>query len=185
MRLSDIQAIRPAEGAGSAACVDAIATARAERERQVANQALAEAIRADTLAHDAKALSAAEKDASTARLVVEQLDAMLALLRADLAAAQGRERLAELREQHAALEPLAAELRRWQTEDYPKIARLIHVGLDAQLALATATRAFILRVEDEYGRPEVRAAGELGVALPVVAPPLPAAWFPNWQRTVS
>lgn len=185
MRLSELQALRLGDGAGSEAISASIDTAMAERDRQRAKQAAAEAFRADTLAHDAKALHAAEKDAGTARLIVEQVDTLLGLLRADLAAAQGRETLEDLRNEHAGLEPLAAELRRWQAEDYPRIARLIHVGLDAQFALAAASQAFLLRVEEEYARPEVRAAGELGVTLPRFSAPLPAAWFPNWQRQVS
>ncbi len=182
MRLSDIQSIRPADGAESAAFLEAIAVAKAERQRQVANQAAAEEMRSDTLAHDVKALRAAEVDASSARLVVEQLDALLELLRTDLAAAQGREILAELREEHAALEPLAAALRRWQAEDYPALARMIHVGLDAQHSLAAATQAFLARVDTQYARFEVAEAGKLDRALPVVGDIIPSMVFFNWQR---
>ena len=68
MRLSELQAIRPGEGASSAIVLAAIAAAMAERKRQLEKRAAALAIRADNLAHDDKTMRAAKEDAETAEL---------------------------------------------------------------------------------------------------------------------
>ena len=181
MKLADIQALRPPEGADSDTIAASIELAVQYRQDAAEQQRAATAIRADVLAGDDKALIAAQRDTEAARLAVERFDALLPLLRADYTAATGRETVAELRSKAEALHPMADELRRWQDEDYPKIAELIGVGLEAHHALMNATQALIVRTEAEYARPEVAAAGKIGVDFPNLAEPFPVSLFPNFE----
>lgn len=183
MKLNDVLALRPAKGIDAAGLSAAIGSAEAIRRRLRAEEAEANTARAGMLlAADDKAIAAAEGTAAAAQLGAERIEAILPLMRGDLAAVQGRETVAALQAEHAALLRKLAELRRWQAEDYPQIAVLIGRGHHAHDAAAAAHADFVCGVKAAYQRPEVRDAGLLDVVeLPQLDGVLPRQVFSNWN----
>lgn len=182
MRLNDVLALRPPQDADAADLLDAIRTAEETAKRLRAEAATANTARSGLLlTADDKALAAAEAARASAQLAAERVEAMLPGMRQDLAAAQGRETVADLQAEHAALVASVAELRRWQAEDYPQIMALIAKGFRAHDAAYAAHAGFVRNVKDAYERPEVRDAGPLGVELPQLDGVLPRQVFFNWK----
>ena len=178
MRLNDVLALRPPQDADAADLLDAIRTAEGTAKRLRAEAATANTARSGLLlTADDKALAVAEAARASAQLAAERVEAMLPGMRQDLAAAQGRETVADLQAEHAALVASVAEVRRWQAEDLPQIP----ARFAAHDAAAAAHAAFVRNVKDAYERPEVRDAGPLGVELPQLDGVLPRQAFPNWK----
>ena len=180
MKLDAILALRPADDAGTAELADSITRAEAHRAELLRSAAAAAVLRADVLAPDDK-LKAAERTAAECRLAVERIEALLPQLRDRLLTASGVETVAALRAERAALEPELAELRRWQSDDFPRMRELIGVGFKAHDRAYAAIECWKANVIAAYAREEVRAAGELGVDLPQLQGPLPRHTFPGWK----
>ena len=140
----------------------------------------ADRTRRDVLTDD-KVIAAAERDATASRLAAERLAAIIPDLKADLAAARERDMRGELLAKHVQVERKLAELRRWQSESYPEIARLISVGLRAQEAARTALDGFKANVGAAYELEAMRDGGPLGVTLAAMSEPMPRSIFPGWS----
>lgn len=189
MTLTEVLELHPGEGADAATLSEALAAAEAKRDQLQEQAQQAERVRSEGLLQaDDRSLQAAEREAAQARLAADRIAALLVQLQADHAAAQDRERaargqdtLAALRAEHAAVEDALDALRRWQTEDFPKLAEMIGTGFRLHDAAHAATGRFENNVQAAYQREEVREAGPLGVHLPELSAPLPRRVFPGWR----
>ncbi len=174
MKLEDVLALRPA-GATAAELVTAIDHAE-ELARGFARRAaeLDRTRAASLLTAEDKAIAKAEQEASTARLAADRIEALLPLMRADLAAAEGRETREALRAEVPALVEAMAALQRWQVETYPLIAETIREGFRYQDAAMGGLRDWMARVDGAYARQEVRDAG-----------PLDVSWAPEGAKPID
>jgi len=182
VKLDEIRALCPGEGADANTLSAALVTALAKRTELAERASKAEHARRDVLGADDKALLSAERDAAQARLSMDRVDAMLSTIKAQLAAARGRETIAALRADAAELVNLAEAVRAWQRDQYPGIAEAIGAGLHVEQVATTAFAEFHARVDVAYRDPAVREAGALGVELPALNGIRPSLIFPNWQR---
>ena len=180
MKLETILALRRPAGTSTAELAAAVRTAENSRRELLAAAQAAEASRKNVLLDD-RALSAAERDGAQASLAAERLAAILPEMRADLDAARARDVRTALLTEHAEVEIATAELRRWQAESYPEIARLIGVGLRAQDAARTALDGFKANVAAAYESEAMRDGGPLGVTLSAMSEPMPRSIFPGWS----
>ncbi len=183
MKLSDILELHPGADAGSAALGLALTAAQTKRDELLAEAAAADGERtAGLLTADDKALVAIERTGQTARLAADRIDAMLPELRADLAVARGRETVAELNTLAETVEQRVAAMSKWQTEQYPELAKLIGAGLHAEAAAVDAYAEFAARVDSEFRRQEVRDAAPAGVHVDAPSGLRPSYLFQNWAR---
>jgi regulator of protease activity HflC (stomatin/prohibitin superfamily) len=123
------------------------------------------------LTADDKTILKADQEVAAARLTVQRLDALLPALHEDLARAEGRETVMQLRAEAEATASRIAALTAWQEEELPKVWELIARGFMLEDAATAASGQFLNSVKAAYERREVREAGPIGVAVP----DLPAA----------
>ena len=180
MKLVDVLELRPPAGADSATLAAAVRAAEAKRRDMLTAAEAAETARRDVLLDD-RTLSAAERDAAQAKLTAARITAILRDMRADLDAARAREFRASLLAEHAEVEQKVAELRQWQADSYPEIARLIGAGLLAQDAARSAVERFKFNVAAAYESEAMRDTGPLGVVLPALGDPMPRTIFAGWS----
>ena len=183
MKLTEILEMHPGADAGSAVLGLALTAALAKRDEFLAEAAAADQERrAGLLSLDERALTTIEKTAATARLAADRIGAMLPQLRADQAAASGRETVAELRALAGTVEQRVATMQEWQTRSYDQIAQLIGAGLHAEHEACAAYAEFVARVGTEFARQEVRDAAPAGVSVTAPSGARPSHLFPNWDR---
>ena len=182
MKLTEILDLHPGAEADSAALGRALAVALAKRDELLGEVAAAEQERrAGLLTADEKALTAIEKTASTARLAVDRVEAILPQLRADLVVAQGRETVTELQAEAAKVDGLIGNVERWQQEDFPRVAELIGAGLHAEREAIDAYGALLGRIDVEFASQAVRDAAPAGVQVKAPGGHRPSHLFPTWQ----
>ncbi|MBP0445012.1 hypothetical protein J8J14_09490 [Roseomonas sp. SSH11] len=181
MTLDQILALHP-KGADAATLRTAITTAEEMQAslRLQADTAKAERER-NLLTRSDKELQGLERDAVNAVLAADRIAALLPAMRADLAAAEGREALDDLRAEAGLLKEAFEALQRWQATEFVQIKAMIGTGFRLEEAARNAHAGFVLRLQDAYARQEVRDAGPLGVPVPSMPGNLPREAFPNWQ----
>lgn len=143
-------------------------TAMADRERNL-------------LTRSDKELQAQERDAAAASLAAARIAALLPAMRKELAAAEGREALEELRIEAAGVIAAQKALEAWHSSDLEQLKALMDAGFRLQDAATEARSRFLARVQEAYAREDVRTAGPLGVAVPVLPAEMPRSLFPNWR----
>jgi hypothetical protein len=181
MTLEEILALRPSSGDSNTIRA---ALAKAELTRNdlgIQAGALQAARNKGLLVVSDEELLQAEKDAAAARLAMERIEAIIPLIREDLAKAEAEETLTSLREGVTDVQAKVAALEAWQKNQFPKLTAIMAEGFRLQDEAKTARDAYLERVRGEYSRPEIRAAGELGVSIPQMPGNLPREQFPNWR----
>ncbi|MBP0446712.1 hypothetical protein J8J14_18200 [Roseomonas sp. SSH11] len=183
MTLEDILALRPSSG-DSNTYRTALAKADLARKDLAVKAGELDRVRARGLLNvDDTTLLKAEQDAAAARLAVERIDALLPMIRDDLAKAEGAETLTELRAGAGAVQKAVAALETWQRTQFPKLTAIMAEGFRLEDEAKAERDAYLERVRGEYARPEVREAGPLGVEVPPMPGDLPRKYFPQWQLT--
>jgi len=183
MTAAEIAALRPAAGAASSEIRAAIARVEVARDEHAAAAAEIENGRRDRLLMaDDRAVAAADQKAAASRLMVERLTVLLPLLHEDLAAALGRETVAQLQAEVEEAARAARARDDWTVNSLPKVWALIGEGFQLEDAAAEAHAKILNNVRDAYERREVREAGPLGVQLPDLPAAGPRAIFTAWAR---
>lgn len=160
MRLEDILALAPAEGADAATITAAISAAEAKRKELLVQAEAADRTRAGALlTMDDRALAKLEQDAAQARRAAERIALLLPTIRATLPVAQAREAMAELRTVAEAVADANAELATWQAENLSSLVAAIRAGGAIQDRLMAAWKRFTMLADCAYRYPENRDAG--------------------------
>ncbi len=164
MKLDEVLALRPPEGADAATITAAINAATSRRAELLAAAATADQVITDgLLSADDRALARTEQDANLARRAAERIDALLPRLRLDLEEAVAREKMAALHAHAAEVADLMADMARWQAEKLPAAVDAIREGLRLNDALYARHSSLPAAVEAAYRDPAVR---ELGTFTP-------------------
>lgn len=183
MDLNDILSLRPDRGDSTTLRAAITRAELLRRDFSIQAADLARTRAQLLLTADDKTLAKAEQDAAAANLAVERIDALLPLMRDDLAKAEGAEALAALRAGAETVQQKVAALEAWQEKQLPKITAMMGEGFRLQDEAKAERDAYLERVRDAYSRPEVRNAGQLGVTVPPMPDGLPRGQFPNWHLT--
>lgn len=189
MTLTEVLELHPGEGADTATLSEALAAAEAKRDELLQQAKAADGMRAEgMLAADDKALFAEERKGAQARLAAERIEALLAQLQADHAAARdreaaarGQEEVAELRADAAEVDRLIAELEHWQAEEWPKVLKMIGAGLWAERRVAEAYAALLKKAGAAFQSQAVRDAAPEGLNVAQLPARRPSHDFPGWR----
>jgi len=183
MTRDDILALHP-KNADAATLRAAIARAELlRRDLNLQTEELARVRSKGVLAFTDEELAQAAQDTAAATLAFERIDALLPLMRADLAKAEGAEGLAALRAGATPVQEKVAALETWQRVQLPKLIAIMGEGFRLQDAAQAERDTYLETVRRAYSEPAIRDAGELGVTVPPMPAQLPRAQFPNWQSS--
>ena len=182
MTLEEIHALHP-KGADAATLRSAITHAEELRASLLQQaSALEQTRQAGLLTLEAHAILQAEQKAAEARLDADRIEALIPAMEQDWRTVAANETLADLRQAVGPVIAATAALEGWK-KDLATIRKLIGKGLKLHDAAQAARQNYLRQVDDAYRRPEVMAAGPLGVTVPAMPDTLPRQLFPNWELT--
>jgi hypothetical protein len=179
--LAQVLALRPASG-DAATFRAAVGQAEAMQAAMIARATALDASRdAGLLSAETAEILALDQQVTQARLAADRLEALLPLLRDDLADAEGRAVLAELRRETADANAATAALEAWQAKDMRRIAEIMAVGFDLEGRAVAAHAALMARADAAYRLQAVRDGGPIGIDLTPLPASRPRAAFPGWR----